>query len=264
MPPGPAFRYLYEHQHAKSMPQSCKRMGTFPMACAQSKPTMQPCTCPASQRLGTYSESWTGAAHLGSSGPGDRLHVEPLSRIVLHCSEADHRNRVAFFFDEAQDVFGPDVVLAVPRIDGQERGGWVVVQCDMRGERVLQNTGERSPAEEFRGRPEEATHGIRGEGFAFVHDLVPLRCWLVERGEQSMQVPRQGSHASDFRRFGACARSGSGVSAWFPASQAHVKARKAVPTISARKGVTFSSILTQGRLYSWSIWPRTALKGGNR
>lgn len=52
MPPGPAFRYLYEHQHAKSTSQSCKRMGTFPTACAQSKPTMQPCTRPASQGAG--------------------------------------------------------------------------------------------------------------------------------------------------------------------------------------------------------------------
>src|SRR4029453_5305022 len=36
--PGPAFRYLYEHQTAKSTFQSCNVSGTFPMAWARSNP----------------------------------------------------------------------------------------------------------------------------------------------------------------------------------------------------------------------------------
>src|SRR6476661_10122266 len=40
--PGPAFRYLYEHQTAKSTFQSCNANGTLPIACARSIPTIQP------------------------------------------------------------------------------------------------------------------------------------------------------------------------------------------------------------------------------
>src|SRR6185312_6287304 len=43
--PGPEFRYLYEHQAAKSQSLSCRRKGTLPTACAQSKPAKQPCAC---------------------------------------------------------------------------------------------------------------------------------------------------------------------------------------------------------------------------
>src|SRR4030095_16651289 len=40
--PGPALRYLYEHQTAKSTFQSCNESGTLPTACARSKPGMIP------------------------------------------------------------------------------------------------------------------------------------------------------------------------------------------------------------------------------
>lgn len=43
MPPGPEFKYLYEHHTAKSTFQSCRARGTFPIACARSQPHIQPC-----------------------------------------------------------------------------------------------------------------------------------------------------------------------------------------------------------------------------
>lgn len=42
MPPGPELRYLYEHHTAKSTFQSCKVMGTLPIAWARSQPQIQP------------------------------------------------------------------------------------------------------------------------------------------------------------------------------------------------------------------------------
>lgn len=44
MPPGPEFKYLYEHQQAKSTFQSCSLTGTLPTAWARSKPTTIPCS----------------------------------------------------------------------------------------------------------------------------------------------------------------------------------------------------------------------------
>jgi kynureninase len=41
--PGPELRYLYEHHAAKSQSLSCRCRAILPAACAQSKPTMQPC-----------------------------------------------------------------------------------------------------------------------------------------------------------------------------------------------------------------------------
>src|SRR5437016_12301027 len=45
--PGPALRYLYEHQTAKSTFQSCNASGTLPAACARSTPTVMPRFCAA-------------------------------------------------------------------------------------------------------------------------------------------------------------------------------------------------------------------------
>src|SRR5256885_7479093 len=50
--PGPAFRYLYEHQTAKSTFQSCNDTGTLPIAWARSTPTVIPCFCAAAVIVG--------------------------------------------------------------------------------------------------------------------------------------------------------------------------------------------------------------------
>src|SRR2546430_10760534 len=55
--PGPALRYLYEHQAAKSTFQSCKASGTLPIAWARSKPTTIPCFCAAAVIV-FISNSW--------------------------------------------------------------------------------------------------------------------------------------------------------------------------------------------------------------
>mmetsp|Transcript_32272 Transcript_32272/g.89114 ORF Transcript_32272/g.89114 Transcript_32272/m.89114 type:complete len:229 (-) Transcript_32272:746-1432(-) len=47
MLPGPEFKYLYVHQHAKSQPQSWSWRRMLPTAWARSKPTLQPASCPA-------------------------------------------------------------------------------------------------------------------------------------------------------------------------------------------------------------------------
>ena len=40
--PGPAHKYLYEHQDAKSTPHLCKNNSTLPAQCARLKPTTIP------------------------------------------------------------------------------------------------------------------------------------------------------------------------------------------------------------------------------
>src|SRR4029077_5886262 len=45
--PGPAFRYLYEHQAAKATHQACNFMGGFPTGWARSNPRQMPPACAA-------------------------------------------------------------------------------------------------------------------------------------------------------------------------------------------------------------------------
>src|SRR5687767_15148765 len=47
VPPGPEFRYLYEHHTAKSTFQACSSSGTFPVAWARSNPALAPALCAA-------------------------------------------------------------------------------------------------------------------------------------------------------------------------------------------------------------------------
>jgi hypothetical protein len=77
------------------------------------------------------SATGTDASHLGPPRFRDRLHVKPLSRVVLNSSEADDGDRVAFLLDDAEDVFCPNGMFAFPWVDGQEGRGWVVVQSNM-------------------------------------------------------------------------------------------------------------------------------------
>lgn len=111
---------------------------------------------------------------------GDRLHVEPLARVVLHGAETDDGDRVALVCNDAQDVLGSNRVLAFAREDGEERRRGVVVQRDVGCEGVLRRGEGAGQDETFSKERGWTTHGVRGEGLALVQDLVALRSRAVE------------------------------------------------------------------------------------
>jgi hypothetical protein len=149
MPPGPELRYLYEHQTAKSAPQSCRRIGTLPIACARSQPTMQPCHSRPSVRSGLCAvrapeegERWTD---LVSALAGDGLHREPLAGVVLHAAEEHERDPAALALDDVEDVGFAEREFAGVR--GQLEhgvGGVKAVEGRLGGECVLgEGQGQR-------------------------------------------------------------------------------------------------------------------------
>ena len=94
MLPGPALRYLYEHQTAKSTPQSWRLRSTLPMAWAKSHPTRAPYADSRGYLLsngalredGKSSVNRRRTCHIAS-----RLryfpHREPLTSVVLDTAE---------------------------------------------------------------------------------------------------------------------------------------------------------------------------------
>lgn len=134
------------------------------------------------------------------SGFRDRLHVEPLSVVVLNGTETDDCNRIPFLLYDLEDVLRADRVLVRSQMNGKQGRGRVVVELDVRSKGILFLTPPRSKDRELSSSKIEnpsQTHAVRGKCFPFKHDLVSNRGRPIERSEEGMQVSGQRPHAGD-------------------------------------------------------------------